>query len=135
MSSALLAFLIAVKPFFFGGEEPVGRATLVVETSQVKEHGAGPAIARRVTLAGTALLRAANVIEGGGPNDPVVRVMVRPLRGSALGYASTISLHQSGRRVSVTRERCSLCTEGELVAGVERSLARLAPSVRDLVRG
>lgn len=135
MSSALLAFLIAVKPFFFGAEEPVGRATLVVETSQVHESGAGPAIARRVQTSGTALLRAVDVAAGGGPTDPVVKVTVRPLRGAAIGYASTISLHQAGRRVSVTRERCSLCTEGELVAGVERSLARLAPSVRALVRG
>lgn len=135
MTSALLAFLIAVKPFFFGEAEPVGRATLVVETSQVHESGAAPAIARRVLQSGTALLRAAQVGEGGGPSDPVVKVTVRPLRGAAIGYASTISLHQAGRRVAVKRERCSLCTEGELVAGVEASLARLAPRVRSLVAG
>lgn len=136
MTNALLAFLIAVKPLLldpWASEPPPSvRATLVVETSAVTESGAGPAIARRLQESGTALLRAVEVGEGGGPGDPVVAVTVRPLRGRDPGYTSTIAVAKAGRRISLARERCSLCTEGELVAHVERSLARLAPKVRAL---
>jgi hypothetical protein len=135
MTSALLAFLIAIKPFFLGEAELVGRATLVVETSSVREVGAGPAIARQVRLSGAALLRAADVAEGGGPSDLVVAVTVRTLRGPAIGYESTVALRQAGRRVTVAHKRCSLCTEGEVVADIQRSLARLAPRVRALTHG
>jgi hypothetical protein len=62
----------------------------------------------------------------------VVAVTVRPLRGDDIGYASTVALRKHGRRVAATRQRCSLCTEDELVARVERSIARLAPQVRRL---
>jgi len=96
----------------------------------VREAGAGPAIARQVRLSGEALLRAADVVEGEGEAALTVAVTIRTLRGPALGYASTIALHQAGRRVAVSRQRCSLCTEGELVARVERSLVRLAPRLR-----
>lgn len=135
MTTALLAFLIAIKPFLLGAAEPAGRATLVVETSDVREAGAGPAIARQVRRSGEALLRAADVAEGGGPADLIVAVTVRTLRGPVLGYTSTVALHRAGRRVAVSRKRCSLCTEGEVVAEVQRSLAVLAPKVRTLAHG
>jgi hypothetical protein len=131
MSAALLAFLIAIKPFVFGGVQPPG-ATLVVETSQVHESGAGPAIARQIRRSGAQVLGASDT---GGPSDLVVTVKVRTLRGPAIGYVSTVALHQAGRQVAMSRQRCSLCTEGEVVSEVQRSLVRLAPTVQALARG
>jgi hypothetical protein len=125
--TALLALLMAMKPLLLGEVGPEVR--LVVETSHVREAGAGPAIARQVRMSSQALLRATEVA---GSSDLVVEVSVRTLRGSSLGYATEVALHQGGRRVAVDRTRCSLCTEGEAVAAVQRSLAGLAPRLRTL---
>ncbi len=136
MSSALLAFLFAFKPFFFDAvvmqPEPVVRASVVIETSTLREAGAGPAIASRVKRSASAVLRAVSIGEDGGPTDPVLAVTVRPLGGEAIGYTSTIAVRKDGRELTQSRERCSLCTEGELVARVERSLVALAPRLRAL---
>lgn len=131
MTAALLALLMTMKPLLLGGADP--EAQLVVRTSQVREAGAGPAIARQVRMSGEALLRAAEVVEG--PSDLVVEVAVRTLPGAALGYSSTVALHQGGRRVSLERLRCSLCTEGEAVAAVQKTLADLAPKLHALAHG
>lgn len=84
MTSALLAFLFAFKPFFFDAAlsqpEPVVRASVVIETSTLREAGAGPAIASRVKRSATAALRAAAIGDDGGPADPVLAVTVRPAR-------------------------------------------------------
>lgn len=138
MTSALLAFLFAFKPFFFDavptqpGPEPLVRASVVIETSTLREAGAGPAIASRVKRSATAALRAVSIGDDGGPSDPVLAVTVRPLGGQAIGYTSTIAVRKDGRQISHSRQRCSLCTEGELVARVERSLVRLAPKLRQI---
>lgn len=136
MTSALLAFLFAFKPFFFDATlsqpEPVLRATVVVETSALREAGAAPAIASRVKRSAAAALRAASIGDDGGPTDPVLAVTVRPLSGQAIGYASTIAVLRDGRQLSRSHQRCSLCTEGELVARVGRSLVRLAPRLRQI---
>ena len=125
--TALLALLMAMKPLLLGEVGPEVR--LVVETSHVREAGAGSAIARQVRMSSQALLRAT---EAPGSSDLVVEVSVRTLRGSSLGYATEVAVHQGGRRVAVDRTRCSLCTEGEAVAAVQRSLAGLAPRLRPL---
>jgi len=136
MTSALLAFLLAFKPFFFDvaptQPESVARASVVIETSALREAGAGPAIAGRVKRSASAALRAVAIGDDGGPTDPVLAVTVRPLGGSAIGYTSTIAVRKDGRQLSHSRQRCSLCTEGELVARVERSLVRLAPRLRQI---
>lgn len=139
MTSALLAFLFAFKPFFFVDavtaqpeREPVARASVVIETSALREAGAGPAIASRVKRSASAALRAVSIGEDGGPGDPVLAVTVRPLGGQSIGYTSTIAVRKDGRQLSRSHQRCSLCTEGELVARVERSLVRLAPRLREL---
>ncbi len=125
--TALLALLMAMKPLLLGEVGPEVR--LVVETSHVREAGAGSAIARQVRMSSQTLLRTTEVA---GSSDLVVEVSVRTLRGSSLGYATEVALHQGGRRVAVDRTRCSLCTEGEAVAAVQRSLAGLAPRLRTL---
>ena len=136
MTSALLAFLFAFKPFFFDAAlsqpDPVVRASVVIETSTLREAGAGPAIASRVKRSATAALRAAAIGDDGGPTAPVLAVTVRPLGGKSIGYTSTIAVRKDGRQLSHSRQRCSLCTEGELVARVELSLVRLAPRLRAL---
>ena len=132
MTSALLAFLIAIHPFFVdatSGPEPGAAPTLharvVVETSTLREAGAGPAIASRVRSSAAAVLRAAAIAEDGGPDDPVVAVTVRPFPGKAIGYTSTIAVLREGRQLTRSRQRCALCTEGELVATVERAIDTL----------
>jgi len=138
MTSALLAFLFAFKPFFFDAVmsqpelEPVARASVVIETSALREAGAGPAIASRVKRSASAALRAVAIGDDGGPTDPVLAVTVRPLGGRSIGYTSTIAVRKDGRQLTHSRQRCSLCTEGELVARVERSLVRLAPKLRQI---
>lgn len=138
MTSAFLAFLITFQPFFLdavaplGAPQPIARASVVVETSTLREAGAGPAIASRVRNSAAALLRAAYIAEDGGPHDPVVAVTVRPFAGRAIGYTSTVSVLHEGRQLAQSRQRCSLCTEGELVARVERSLASLTPQLRQI---
>lgn len=139
MTSAVLAFLIAIHPFFFetpqAAEEPtVGRASVVVETSTLREAGAGPAIASRVRSSAAALLRASSIAEDGGPDDPVVAVTVRAFAGKAIGYTSTVAVMHEGRRLATSRQRCALCTESELVARVEHSLALVTPQLRRLAR-
>lgn len=131
MTAALLALLMTMKPLLLGDASP--EAELVVETSQVREAGAGPAIARQVRASGEALLRAAEVSEGS--SDLVVQVSVRTLRGSAIGYSSTVALHRGGRRVTALQMRCEMCTEGEAVAAVQKSLAGLAPKLHALAYG
>ncbi len=136
MSSALLAFLFAFKPFFFDAAlaqpEPLVRASVVIETSTLREAGAGPAIASQVKRSASAALRAVSIGDDGGPTDPVLAVTVRPLGGRAIGYTSTIAVRKDGRQLTHSRQLCSLCTEGELVARVERSLVLLAPRLRQL---
>ena len=138
MLHAILVILAAFSPISLVMPEapaPVLRASVVVETGTLREAGAGPAIALRVRSSAEALLRAALIAEDGGPNDPVVAVTVRPLAGAAIGYSSTVAVLHEGRSLAFRRQRCSLCTEGELVARVEASLARLAPRLRSLARG
>jgi hypothetical protein len=139
MTSTILAFLIAIKPFFLAGTvptpDPVVRASVVVETSSLREAGAGPAIALRVRSSAAAMLHAALIDEGGGPGDPVVAVTVRALPGRAIGYDSTVAVLRAGRQLVRSQQRCSLCTESELVVSVERSLARLTPRLRELAGG
>lgn len=140
MLHGILVILAAFSPMLAASQSlpepaPVVRASVVVETGALREAGAGPAIALRVRSSATALLRAALLGEDGGPHDPVVAVTVRPLPGAAIGYSSTVAVLHEGRSLAFRRQRCSLCTEGELVAGVERSLARLAPRLRSLARG
>lgn len=131
MTAALLALLMAMKPLLLDEAGPAVR--LVVETSRVRESGAGPAIARQIRASGEAMLRATNVV--GGASDQVVEVSVRTLRGAALGYQTTVALHRGGRRVAASRARCELCTEGEAVAAALRSLAGLAPKLRGPAHG
>lgn len=135
MLHALLAMLAAATQLLSSEPEPVARASVVVETSTLREAGAGPAIALRVRSSAAAMLRAALIAEGGGPDDPVVAVTVRPLPGAAIGYSSTVAVLHAGRSLAFRRQRCSLCTERELVARVERSLAGLAPRLRSLAAG
>ena len=78
--------------------------------------------------------RAEMIADDGGPGDPVLAVTVRPLGGREIGYASTIAVRKAGRRLTQSYQRCSLCTESELVARVESSLVRLAPQLGALVR-
>lgn len=132
MLHAILVILATFTANFPAEPAPLVRASVVVETGMLREVGAGPAIALRVRSSATAMLRAALIGEDGGPNDPVVAVTVRPLPGEAIGYSSTVAVLHAGRSLAVRRQRCSLCTEGELVARVERSLARLAPRLRSL---
>lgn len=131
MTAALLALLMTMKPLLLGDADPEAR--LVVETTQVRESGAGPAMARQVRRSGEALLRAAEVSEGS--SDLVVEVSIRTLRGRDIGYSSTVALHQGGRRVAALRTRCTLCTEGEAVAAVQKKLASLAPKLHALAHG
>lgn len=134
MTAALLALLMTMKPLLLGDADPA--AKLVVETTQVRESGAGPAMARQVRASGEALLRAAEVAEGTeDSSDLVVEVSIRTLRGRDIGYSSTVALHQGGRRVAVERTRCTLCTEGEAVAAVQKKLAGLAPRLHALAHG
>jgi hypothetical protein len=138
MTSALLAFLITIHPLFVDAASaapepaPTLHARVVVETSTLREAGAGPAIASRVLSSASAVLRAASIAQDGGPDDPVVAVTVRPFSGNAIGYTSTVAVLHEGRQLARSRQRCALCTEGELVATVERSLTKLAPRLRQL---
>ncbi len=138
MTSVVLAFLIAIHPYFFDAarvaEDVPVRASVVVETSTLREAGAGPAIAGRVRSSAAALLRASAITADGGPGDPVVSVTVRPFAGKAIGYTSTVAVLHEGRQLVGSREQCPLCTEGELVARVERSLAVVTPQLRRLVQ-
>lgn len=134
MTAALLALLMTMKPLLLGDADPA--AKLVVETTQVRESGAGPAMAKQVRASGEALLRAAEVAEGtAGSSDLVVEVSIRTLRGRDIGYSSTVALLQGGRRMAVERTRCTLCTEGEAVAAVQKTLAGLAPRLHALAYG
>ena len=134
MTAALLALLMTMKPLLLGDADPA--AKLVVETTQVRESGAGPAMARQVRASGEALLRAAEVAEGTeDSSDLVVEVSIRTLRGRDIGYSSTVALLQGGRRMAVERTRCTLCTEGEAVAAVQKTLAGLAPRLHALAHG
>lgn len=135
MLHAVLAMLAAATQLLSSEPAPVVRASVVVETSTLREAGAGPAIALRVRSSAAAMLRAALIAEDGGPHDPVVAVTVRPLPGAAIGYSSTVAVLHEGRSLAFRRQRCSLCTERELVARVERSLAGLAPRLRSLAAG
>lgn len=137
MTGVLLAFLITISPVFIDAarlpaEGATVHASVVVETSTLREAGAGLAIALRVRSSAAAMLRAALIAEDGGPDDPVVAVTVRPFAGKAIGYTSTVAVLHEGRRLASSRQRCALCTEGELVARVERSLALLTPRLRQL---
>ena len=135
MTAALLALLMTMKPLLLGDAGP--EAKLVVETTQVREHGAGSAMARQVRASGEALLRAAEVaqVAAEGSSDLVVEVSIRTLRGRDIGYSSTVALLQGGRRMAVERTRCTLCTEGEAVAAVQKTLAGLAPRLHALAHG
>ncbi len=136
MTAALLALLMTMKPLLLGDADPA--AKLVVETTQVRESGAGPAMAKQVRASGEALLRAAEVAEVAeevGSSELVVEVSIRTLRGRDIGYSSTVALLQGGRRMAVERTRCTLCTEGEAVAAVQKTLAGLAPRLHALAYG
>jgi len=90
-----------------------------------------------VRASGEALLRAAEVaqVAAEGSSDLVVEVSIRTLRGRDIGYSSTVALLQGGRRMAVERTRCTLCTEGEAVAAVQKTLAGLAPRLHALAHG
>lgn len=112
-------------------EAAPARATLAIDTSSLREAGAGPAVAYRLRGRGDALLRQAAILPLGGVWDPVVAITVRPLSGLAIGYQATIAVELGGRALpEASRDlRCDLCTEGELVAQLVDALAGLLPEL------
>ena len=107
------------------------RTSLAIDTTELREAGAGPAVARQLRGRATALLRRASIVPDGGAWDSVVAITVTPLRGSSIGYQSSISVEKGAR--GYPREhvdlRCDLCTEGELVAQLLGALDQLVPQL------
>ena len=102
-----------------------GRASLIIDTSALREAGAGPAIAHQLRARAEATpWRAALATQG---VEPRVWVTVRPLEGAAIGYASTVALGAGAGVGPATVLRCPLCTEGELVAQLSVAIERLTP--------
>lgn len=107
------------------------RTSLAIDTTQLREAGAGPAVARQLRGRATALLRRASIVPDGGVWDTVVAISVTPLRGSSIGYQSSISVEQGARGYPSEHVdlRCDLCTEGELVAQLLGALDLLVPQL------
>ncbi|MCA9638626.1 MAG: hypothetical protein KC420_21500 [Myxococcales bacterium] len=114
-----------------GADLGSARATLSIDTSSLREAGAGPAVARQLRGRGDALLRQAAITPLGGAWDPVVAITIRPLQGAAIGYATTVAVEERGhaRPEASLDLRCELCTEGELVSQVVDALAELLPRI------
>jgi hypothetical protein len=111
------------------GEVGRARPALTIDTSALREEGAGAAVAHQLRGRGESLLRRAAVIPFGGW-EPVVVVMVEPLRAPAIGYRSAITVERAPGDASDVHElRCDLCTEGELVSQVLGTLDVLLPQL------
>ncbi|MEZ4380481.1 MAG: hypothetical protein R3A79_03990 [Nannocystaceae bacterium] len=113
------------------GEVRSARATLTVDTSALREEGAGPAVAHQLRARGESLLRRDAVVPFGGSWDPVVLVTVEPLRAPAIGYRSAIAIERGapGYASDIHELRCDLCTEGELIAQVLGALDVIVPQL------
>lgn len=134
--AALLAVATAPQPFLAGAGSPraeiePARASLVIDTSSLREAGAGPAVARQLRIRGDAALRRAALVPGGSIWDPVVTVTVRPLQGPAIGYESRLVVLGRPGAGPARELRCPLCTEGELVAQLGGALEELVPTLAD----
>jgi len=112
----------------FGG----ARASLAIDTTELREAGAGPAVARQLRGRASALLRRASIVPDGGAWDSVIAIAVTPLGGSSIGYQSSISLEKGARGYPSEHVelRCDLCTEGELVAQLLGALDLLVPEIQ-----
>ncbi len=107
------------------------RTSLAIDTSQLREAGAGKAVASQLRGRAGALLRRASIVPVGGTWDSVVSITVTPLRGASIGYQSSISV-ETGTRGDGSETvdlRCDLCTEGELIAQVLSALDHLVPEL------
>jgi len=107
------------------------RMSLAIDTTELREAGAGPAVARQLRGRASALLRRASIVPDGGAWDSVVAISVTPLRGSSIGYQSSISVEKGARGYPSEHVdlRCDLCTEGELVAQLLGALDLLVPEL------
>jgi len=108
----------------------ISRASLVIDTSSLREAGAGPAIALQIRARADAALRRAAVEPNGSRWDPVVAIKIRARRGRAIGYLATIAVQSTAAAAEPPRElSCDLCTESELIARISAALEALAPSL------
>jgi hypothetical protein len=110
--------------------EPV-EVQLEIDT---RHAGAGADVLhRRIEERANISLRHAKVLPG-DRDDTLLRVSVREVGGDEPGYVVTYAIEAgdgSGRGESI-EVGCSLCTETELVAGVEAELDTLIPRLREL---
>ena len=113
------------------GEVRRARPTLTVDTSALREEGAGAAVAHQLRSRGDALLRRGAVVPFGDAWEPVVVVTVEPLRAPAMGYRSAIAVERGapGYASDIHELRCDLCTEGELISQVLGALDVLLPQL------
>lgn len=125
---ALLAGLHPVAPLRAAVQEAAEpeaserRADLIIDTSRVGE--AGPVIKRRIEERGGIVLREAGVLPAEDGRDPRISVSVEELRGEDPGYVFELFIEQDGEVVGERRRvECTLCTESEIVARVEDTLA------------
>lgn len=107
---------------------PRAWANVAVDTSEVGE--AGPAVRRRVQERADVVLRGAGILPGRGPADPTIRVIVRELGGDRPGWDYVVTLAPEHAQTPAF-DRCSLCTETELVDAIEGRLAILAAELDD----
>ncbi len=106
------------------------RTSLAIDTTQLREAGAGRAVASQLRGRASALLRRASIVPVGGAGDSLVAITVTPLRGASIGYQSTIRLERGSREANERVDlRCDLCTEGELIAQVLSALDHLVPEL------
>lgn len=147
MVGSLLALLVAVaSPAFApslasglacaGPEAAPLRASLAIDTSSLREAGAGPAVARQLRVRADTALQRATIVPCGGALDPVVAITVAPM-GDDIGYESSLVLQRRGQAIPGARLdlRCVLCTEGELVLQLAGAVEGLVPQLRGLFDG
>lgn len=106
----------------------ISHVALAIDTSSLREAGAGPAIAVQLRARADAALRRPTA-RPSGSRSPVVAITVRPRPGRTIGYLATIAVQGAATTEPPRQLRCDLCTEGELIAQISAALEALAPSL------
>lgn len=107
----------------------IAHVALAIDTSSLREAGAGPAIAVQLRARADAALRRPTARPSGSRWSPVVAITVRPRPGRTIGYLATIAVQGAATTEPPRQLRCDLCTEGELIAQISAALEALAPSL------
>lgn len=130
-ASVAVAAMLAASPRVAAAEPSTSAAArLEVDTSEL--GGIGPVLKERLLERGAQVLRDGE-ISSGGPTDPIVRVTVKELGGEDPGFDYEIRLVANSSDDGASwSERCTLCTEAELVDAVAAELDKVAGSIRAL---